>query len=124
MKIYARNKLMGMVMVATFGLVPALALAHGKLEQATPAAGSVVDASPAALQLTFNEELESAFSTIKLTDANGTTVGKEKATVDAANPRVLNIVVPKLSPGSYAVHWEVMTHDGHKTEGDYQFAVK
>jgi methionine-rich copper-binding protein CopC len=124
MKTYTRNKLMGMATAMTFGLVPALACAHGTLEQATPAANSVVDASPATLELTFNQALESAFSTIKVTDVNGTAVSKEKAKVDGSNPRVLAVAVPKLSPGSYAVHWTVMTHDGHKTKGDYQFTVK
>jgi len=111
-------------MAATFGLVPALALAHGKLELATPAADSVVNASPAALRLTFNEELEAAFSNATVANANGMVVSKEKAKVDASNPRALTVAVPKLSSGSYAVHWTVMTHDGHKTKGDYKFEVK
>ncbi|MEA3118806.1 MAG: copper resistance protein [Paraburkholderia sp.] len=124
MKINTRNKLTGMAMAVTFGLLPALALAHGTLEQATPAANSVVDVTPATLKLTFNEALESAFSTIKVTDGNGTAVSKEKAKVDPSDPRVLTVPVPKLSSGSYAVHWTVMTHDGHKTKGDYKFTVK
>jgi len=106
---------MGMAMAVTFGLLPAIALAHGTLEQATPAADSVVDASPATLKLTFNEALESAFSTIKVADANGTALSKDKAKVDASDPRVLTVAVPKLSSGSYGVHWTVMTHDGHTT---------
>jgi methionine-rich copper-binding protein CopC len=115
---------MGMGMAVTFGLVPALALAHGKLEQAAPAADSVVDASPSTLKLTFNEGLEAAFSNASVANASGAVVSKEKAKVDSSNSRVLTVAVPKLSPGSYAVHWEVMTHDGHKTKGDYKFAVK
>ncbi|RZF27957.1 copper resistance protein CopC [Paraburkholderia sp. UYCP14C] len=105
-------------------LSPALTFAHGKLESATPAAGSAVDISPEMLRLTFNEDLESSFSTIKLVDASGASATKDKAKVDSSNPRVLIVAVPKLASGSYTVQWAVMTHDAHKTKGTYTFAVK
>lgn len=105
-------------------LSPALAFAHGKLESATPAAGSAVDTSPEMLRLTFNEDLESSFSTIKVVDASGVSTTKEKAKVDSSNPRVLMVAVPKLASGSYTVQWAVMTHDAHKTKGTYTFTVK
>ncbi|AOJ73231.1 MULTISPECIES: copper homeostasis periplasmic binding protein CopC [Burkholderia] len=110
--------------VISAAAAPAVALAHGKLESAVPAAGSTVDAAPDALRLTFNESLESTFSTVKVADANGAPVAAEKARVDAANPRVLTLAVPKLAPGAYTVQWTVMTADAHKTKGSYVFKVK
>lgn len=110
--------------IAALAMSPALAFAHGKLESATPMAGSTSDASPESLRLTFNEDLESTFSTIKVVDASGSPATKEKAKVDSSNPRVLTIAVPKLASGSYTVQWAVMTHDAHKTKGTYTFAVK
>ncbi|MFL9922010.1 copper homeostasis periplasmic binding protein CopC [Paraburkholderia fungorum] len=124
MKTFTRKHLMGLATTAVITFMPAAAFAHGKLESAVPASGATVDAAPDTLRLTFNEDLESAFSTVKVTDANGTAVSKEKAKVDAANPRVLTIAVPKLSSGSYSVQWAVMTHDSHKTKGAYGFQVK
>lgn len=124
MKTFTRKHLMGLATTAVIAFMPAAAFAHGKLESAVPASGATVDAAPDTLRLTFNEDLESAFSTVKVTDANGTAVSKEKAKVDAANPRVLTIAVPKLSSGSYSVQWAVMTHDSHKTKGAYGFQVK
>jgi methionine-rich copper-binding protein CopC len=61
---------------------------------------------------------------VKVSDADGAVVTKEKAKVDASNPRVLAIALPKLSSGSYSVQWVVMTHDAHKTNGTYTFQVK
>ncbi|WP_321795006.1 copper homeostasis periplasmic binding protein CopC [Caballeronia sp. J97] len=110
--------------ITAIALSPALAFAHGKLESATPTAGSTIDASPESLRLTFNEDLESTFSTIKVVDASGSPATKEKAKVDSSNPRVLTIAVPKLASGSYTVQWAAMTHDAHKTKGIYTFAVK
>ncbi|MFM0173603.1 copper homeostasis periplasmic binding protein CopC [Paraburkholderia sediminicola] len=124
MKTFTRKQLTGLATAAAIALMPAAASAHGKLENAVPAAGSTLDAAPDALRLTFNEDLESTFSTVKVSDANGAAVTREKAKVDASNPRVLAIVLPKLSSGSYSVQWSVMTHDAHKTKGTYTFQVK
>jgi methionine-rich copper-binding protein CopC len=124
MKALNQKWLASVAAAAAIALVPAMAFAHGKLESAAPAAGSTVDAAPDALRLTFNEDLESTFSTIKVTDASGAPVGKEKAKVDPSNRRVLTLAVPKLSAGSYSVQWAVMTEDAHKTKGTYTFKVK
>ena len=124
MKTFTRKQLMGLTTAAVITFVPAAAFAHGKLESAVPAAGSTVDAASNMLRLTFNEDLESAFSTVKVIDANGAAVSKEKAKVDASNPRVLTVSLLKLSSGSYSVQWAVMTHDSHKTKGTYTFQVK
>ena len=124
MKTFIRKRFAGLAMAAAIAFVPVAAFAHGKLENAVPAAGSTVDAPPEMLRLTFNEDLESAFSMVKVSDANGTALTKEKAKVDASNPRVLTVALPKLSSGSYSVQWAVMTHDAHKTKGTYTFQVK
>lgn len=124
MKTFTRKQLTGLATAVAIALVPAAAFAHGKLESAVPASGSTVDVAPDALRLTFNEDLESTFSTIKVTDASGAPVGKEKAKVDPSNRRVLTLAVPRLSSGSYSVQWAVMTKDAHKTKGTYTFKVK
>ncbi|HEX7906943.1 MAG TPA: copper homeostasis periplasmic binding protein CopC [Paraburkholderia sp.] len=124
MNIFTRKQLTGLAAAAAIALAPAAAFAHGKLENAVPAAGSTLDAAPDALRLTFNEDLESTFSTVKVSDSNGTAVTREKARIDAANPRVMTIALPKLPSGSYSVQWAVMTQDAHKAKGTYAFMVK
>ena len=124
MKTFTRKQLMVLATAAAIVSVPAAAFAHGKLESAVPASGSTVDVAPDALRLTFNEDLESTFSTVKVSDANGAAVTREKAKVDESNPRVLTIALPKLPSGSYSVQWAAMTHDAHKTKGTYAFQVK
>ncbi|MDR6408446.1 copper homeostasis periplasmic binding protein CopC [Paraburkholderia terricola] len=124
MNIFTRKQLLGLATATAVAFVPMAAFAHGKLESAVPASGSTVDAAPDALRLTFNEDLEATFSTVKVSDAKGATVSKEKAKVDAANPRMLTVVLPKLASGTYSVQWAVMTQDAHKTKGTYAFQVK
>ncbi|KVE31207.1 MULTISPECIES: copper homeostasis periplasmic binding protein CopC [Burkholderia] len=114
----------GLAIAGAVASAPLAAFAHGKLESATPAPGSTVDATPDALRLTFNEDLESTFSSVKIADATGAPVTKEKAKIDATNPRVMTLAVPKLASGAYTVQWAVMTADAHKTKGVYTFKVK
>ncbi|WP_250532566.1 copper homeostasis periplasmic binding protein CopC [Caballeronia sp. AZ10_KS36] len=108
---------------AVLGL-PVAASAHGKLESATPAAGSTVDAPPDVLRLRFNENVESSFSAIKVLNAAGASATNKKATIDSTNPRVLEVSLPKLESGVYTVQWSVMTSDSHRTKGTYTFTVK
>ncbi|KWE55760.1 copper homeostasis periplasmic binding protein CopC [Burkholderia sp. MSMB2157WGS] len=109
---------------ALFAMTPVAASAHGKLEGAAPAAGSTVDASPDTVRLTFNEDLEPAFSSVKVWDASGNAVTQDKAKVDASNPRVMAVAIPKLAAGAYTVQWTAMTADAHRTKGTYTFRVK
>ncbi|WP_423369500.1 copper homeostasis periplasmic binding protein CopC [Burkholderia sp. LMG 32019] len=109
---------------AILAAAPVAASAHGKLESATPATGSTVDTAPDTLRLTFNEDLEPAFSSVKVSDANGNAVTQDKAKVDAANPRVMTLAMPTLVPGAYTVQWAAMTADAHRTKGTYTFRVK
>ncbi|VWM08809.1 copper homeostasis periplasmic binding protein CopC [Burkholderia lata] len=109
---------------AIVSVAPIAASAHGKLESAAPATGSTVDTAPDTLRLTFNEDLEPAFSLVKVLDANGNAVTQEKAKVDATNPRVMTVALPKLAPGAYTVQWAAMTADAHRTKGTYTFRVK
>ncbi|MBJ9595177.1 MULTISPECIES: copper homeostasis periplasmic binding protein CopC [Burkholderia] len=109
---------------AILAAAPVAASAHGKLESAAPATGSTVDVAPDTVRLAFNEDLEPAFSSVKVSDANGNAVTQDKAKVDASNPRVMTVAMPRLAPGAYTVQWVAMTADAHRTKGTYTFRVK
>ncbi|SOT41564.1 copper homeostasis periplasmic binding protein CopC [Burkholderia cenocepacia] len=125
MTISARKRLAGFTAAAAlFAIAPVAASAHGKLESAVPAAGSTIDAAPDMVRLTFNEALEPAFSTVKVSDASGNAITQDKAKVDASNPRVMTVAIPTLAAGAYTVQWAAMTADAHRTKGTYTFRVK
>ncbi|WP_175843626.1 copper homeostasis periplasmic binding protein CopC [Burkholderia arboris] len=125
MKITNPGRLAAIVAAAAlFAAAPVAASAHGKLESAAPATGSTLDVAPDTVRLTFNEDLEPAFSSVKVSDANGNAVTQDKAKVDASNPRVMTVAMPKLAPGAYTVQWAAMTADAHRTKGTYTFKVK
>jgi copper resistance protein C len=100
-----------------------IAFAHAFVDHAQPAVGSSVKTVSAEIDIWFTEKLEGAFSSIQLLDQQGTRIGKDKASVDSANPALLRLPIPKLSPGTYKVVWKVMSVDTHVTSGSFNFTV-
>jgi methionine-rich copper-binding protein CopC len=101
------------------------AQAHAKLESSDPQAGSTLAAAPTHIRLKFNEALEPAFSKIQLTNgSNASVLLPHSAEVDKGDPSVLVAQTPGLRSGTYHVQWATMTHDGHKTKGEFAFRVK
>jgi methionine-rich copper-binding protein CopC len=97
--------------------------AHAFLDHAAPAVGSAIHGSPAQIRLWFTQELEPAFSTVKVVDRNGSQVDKQDKQVDRANPALLQVSLPQLAPGRYRVVWRALSVDTHVTEGDFTFDV-
>jgi methionine-rich copper-binding protein CopC len=104
------------------GLSGPAAFAHAFLERASPAVGSEVTPAPAALQLTYTEGVEPAFSTVEVTDAQGARMDQDSLTTQD-DGRVLIVPLKPLSPGTYAVEWHVTSVDTHKTQGHFTFTV-
>lgn len=99
--------------------------AHAHLQQQTPAANSEVSPAPQTITLTFTEGVEANFSGITLKGPTQQTLATGKVT-RAANDKT-QLIVPiseTLASGLYTVEWHVVSVDGHKTKGQYQFSVK
>ncbi|MDO8324701.1 MAG: copper homeostasis periplasmic binding protein CopC [Phenylobacterium sp.] len=106
---------------AAFALLSASAAnAHTRLLKASPAVNAAVGA-PKIIHLEFSERLEPMFSGLDLMKANGASV----AVRSMAAGKVID-AAPKaaLKPGSYMVMWHVVSADGHKMKGQYNFTVK
>ena len=99
------------------------ASAHAFLDSAIPAVGSTVHGAPAQIALHFSEELEPAFSTLSVEDANGKRVDKGDVRVDSTNASILEVSLGTLPPGRYRVTWRVVSIDTHVTQGAFTFDV-
>ena len=102
------------LMTATF------AHAHAFLDHAEPRVGSSIPTAPREVVLSFTQNLEAAFSSVEVSDANGARVDQGKPTISASTMRV---GVKQLPPGSYKVRWHVLSVDTHTTEGSFSFHV-
>jgi copper resistance protein C len=103
-------------------LHPTAALAHARLDRASPPVGSKVATAPPELLLWFTEKLEPAFSTAEVRDAQGAMVSG-KAQVDRSNRTELHVPLKTLPGGTYRVVWRVLSVDTHRTQGDFTFRV-
>lgn len=118
------NKLTKTVIAALIAGAPYLAWGHATIVKSEPAKDAQLVASPPAIVLAFNEPVEQAFSTVKLTNEQGKEIAIEKAIVDPADKKVLRTAIPVLINGKYTVKYNTVGRDGHKRSGQYQFTVK
>ena len=94
--------------------------AHAMLSGSTPPVGGSVGAAPRQVTLSFTQGLEPAFSSVQVTDSKGARVDTGKAQVSGST---MTVGLKALSPGTYRVHWHVLSVDTHKTEGSFSFHV-
>jgi copper resistance protein C len=113
----------GLVAALTLAIAQ-LAYAHAYPKHQVPPAGATVSTSLKEVAIDFDDELESEFSAITVTDAHGSSVTSGKAVVEPSNAKHMSVALNGLTPGSYTVTWVAVAADGHRTEGDYTFTVK
>ena len=114
------RKFLTIVPLLLIALAPVAAQAHAFLDHASPLVGSTVPAAPHEVVLTFTQNLEPAFSTAQVTDSSGARVDQGKAQVGG---NTMTIGLKSIGPGSYKVHWHVLSVDTHSTEGTFTFHV-
>jgi len=100
------------------------AWAHAFLDHAEPKVGSTITSAPVELKLWFTQDIEPAFSSIEVQDADGKEVDKKDSHLDAKNKSLLTVSVLPLQPGTYMVLWHVVSVDTHKTQGHFQFTIR
>jgi copper resistance protein C len=94
--------------------------AHAMLSNSSPPVGGSVGSAPRQVSLSFTQSLEPAFSSVQVTDSKGARVDVGKAQVSGST---MTVGLKALSPGTYKVHWHVLSVDTHKTEGSFSFHV-
>lgn len=103
--------------------VAQLAGAHAFLDHASPRVGSEVHGSPNEVKVWFTQELEPAFSTLRVVDKDGRQVDRADKRFDPSDRSIMRISLPPLQPGTYRVLWRVLSVDTHVSEGDFEFVV-
>ena len=96
--------------------------AHAQLVETNPAPGSVLESSPATIELTYNEPVGPG-SRLSLFDDNFYAVTGVRSNVNRENATQLIATLPPLEPGIYTVNWTAISGDGHPVSGSYRFQV-
>jgi methionine-rich copper-binding protein CopC len=105
-------------------LLPEIAGAHAVLVKSSPARRAVLAAPPTRVELTFNERLEPAYSTVSVWAAGDVRVDDGKIVIAPDNPRRVSVGLPALKHGNYTVKYRVLSVDGHVVEGAYPFEIR
>lgn len=119
-----RRNIIAATLVAAMSIAPAAVRAHAFLDHSDPAVGSTVPTAPQVLHIWFTQELEPAFTWVKVTDKSGASVVDGTSAVDPANTQEMDVKLKPLAAGTYTVQWHALSVDTHTTEGDFTFQVK
>jgi copper transport protein len=104
--------------------VPSAASAHAYLVRTLPSASGILDSSPPAAELTFDEAVEPRFAIISVTDASGHQETTSPVHRSPSNPNTLVVPLrPHLPQGWYLIYWRAISVDGHPVQGAFTFAV-
>lgn len=96
------------------------ASAHASLVEATPAPGSVLTDSPAAIELQFTESVETNSGAIRVYNTDANRVDNAGVSVTGNTVRM---ALPSLPDGSYITTWRVISGDSHPIRGAFTFQV-
>lgn len=104
--------------------LPIIAGAHAFPVTSDPRAGAAVEKAPSQIVITFDDEIEPAFSKIRVENLYKKAVDRNDSHLDSKNHKILIVGLPTaLPPGEYRVNWNVLSVDGHRTEGYFTFKI-
>jgi copper transport protein len=101
-------------------VLPANALAHATLEQASPDFRERVQSSPRAIVLRFDQYVKVLPGSIRLYSSTES-VPVRRVRSDG---RLLEASLPWLAKGPYTVRWHALSGDGHVVSGVFTFGVR
>ncbi|MBZ0157856.1 MAG: copper resistance protein CopC [Alphaproteobacteria bacterium] len=97
---------------------------HMLPSHAEPKVGATVTGSPSHVRIWFDSAMDPASSTITVLDESGRKVDRGDGRVNTSDATLLEVSLSPLSSGIYRVLWNVTGRDGHRSVGDFTFAVK
>jgi methionine-rich copper-binding protein CopC len=100
---------------------PVKAFAHAILESSQPGDGATITAGDVSFRLTYNSRIDPDRSVLTLTLPD-----QSKTRLVIASGAAPNILASAqhLAAGSYVLHWQVLSVDGHITRGQISFTVQ
>jgi methionine-rich copper-binding protein CopC len=110
-------------LAAAMALAASPALAHVKLVRSTPAA-KAAGPSPSTVELQFSGKVEPKFSGFDVVRADGTKAALTPQPPSKDGKGLSAKLAQPLAPGAYKVAWRIVSADGHRMTGAYDFSVR
>jgi methionine-rich copper-binding protein CopC len=109
------------MLVAT-GVSPDRASAHAEMVSISPANGAVLSTPPPSVTISFNEQVSTTAAKMQIVNNQGVVVSAA-FTVSKTSDRFTLTPKTRLTKGSYALRYSVVSADGHVITGASSFAV-
>lgn len=106
------------LLLAALGV--SIAQAHAVLDHASPQVGGTVPTAPRELTLSFTQNVEPTFSSVEVVSTSGARVDAGKAWISG---NTMQVELKPLPPGTYHVHWRVISVYTHAAQGSFSFRV-
>ncbi len=94
---------------------------HAIVMESSPSDGQVLMAPPSRLVIRFNSRIVHALSRVILVGPDRHEIHLQLSNAGSPVPDRLVLPLPTLTPGTYAVQWQVLSEDGHLTRGSFSF---
>ncbi|HTO83258.1 MAG TPA: copper resistance CopC family protein [Methylomirabilota bacterium] len=107
--------------LAAVAAFPSFGWAHAVIVKSEPGAGGRVRGPVVDFQLQYNSRIDAKRSRLVLDLPDGSQRSLSIRSGDSLD--MLAAKAAGLSPGSYRLHWQVLSVDGHITRGDIPFDV-
>lgn len=108
------------LLFALLGMDPRTAFAHTRLLSSEPAAGAVLQVAPKHVVLKFSAPPEKGFTEMAWTRDGQREWQPLEVTQDTKR---VEAALPQLAPGRYKIRWSVLSRDGHRQRGVFQFQI-
>jgi methionine-rich copper-binding protein CopC len=93
--------------------------AHAHLQKSSPADNSVISTSPSNLVLNFSE----AARLTALSIQKDSEPARNLKPLPGTAAQQISVPLPPLTPGTYSVHWRVLSDAGHVMAGALHFTL-
>ncbi len=102
-------------------LTSAVVLAHAKYQGSTPTNGATLNAAPASVSITYDDDLDPKATTVQIIGPSGSNV----ATGTKVGPsKTATVTMKDDAAGTYTVKWHAVADDDKGvTEGSFTFRV-
>ncbi len=108
-------------LVACLALTGGAAQAHAIVLTSTPRTDATVTGQDLVIEIRFNSRIDAGRSHLKILSREGEAVSLPLA--DSVSEDTLKAQDTRLAPGSYRLHWQTLSPDGHISQGDIPFRV-
>lgn len=113
------------VLILWTGMPLPAAFAHAGLVSSIPASGAHLTVLPSQVKLEFGENLltlgDAQTNVLVVKDPDGVQIDKSDSSISG---RFLSVsLVPSNKGGTFSANWRIVSEDGHRVEGSFQFSV-